>query len=433
MREAFKAAGAPSPGFPCWTRQGDPETVLASGLAFPLVVKPVDNMGARGVRRVDDAAGLVEACRAALPLSRSSRVIVEEYMEGRELSLDAIVYRGEVTVCGIADRDIFFPPWFVEMGHTIPTELDGATAKEIARVFEAGIHAIGIDNGAAKGDIKLTPRGVMIGEIAARLSGGYMSGWTYPLSSGVEVTEAALNIAVGLPPANLAALFKRTCAERAIISIPGVVEAVEGEDDARGVAGVEHVFLRVAAGDEVQFPSNNVQKCGNVIAAAESRSDAVTAARKGICALSIRLRPRVEKTMRYIFHENGHDAFASLDGTTRKAIGDLPPFRGDPLHAVAGAAIAVAALPGFARLQAEDWHGLLLADAVRQALLRGGGIIAEPGTELGTQPGAAAPFMLSGLFWRAMLRGSVQGGVFLLDSIRAAAALGRLPELLAEA
>ena len=113
------------------------------------------------------------------------------------VSLDAIVYKGTVTVCGVADRHVFFPPNFVELGHTMPTSLDEKAVGRIVAVFEAGIKAIGIDFGAAKGDLKLTRTGPMVGEIAARLSGGYMSGWTFPLSSGVEVTEAALNISVG--------------------------------------------------------------------------------------------------------------------------------------------------------------------------------------------------------------------------------------------
>jgi biotin carboxylase len=235
MREAFRAAGAPSPRFACWTGQGDPGALLSADLGFPLVVKPVDNMGARGVQRVDDAQALGEACRAALPLSRSARVIVEEFMEGRELSLDAIVYRGRVTVCGVADRHIFFPPRFVEMGHTMPTELDPATVTEIEAAFASGIRAIGIDNGAAKGDIKLTPRGAMIGEIAARLSGGYMSGWTFPLSSGVDVTGAALNIAVGLPPGDLAPREKRDVRGAGCHFHPG-----SGGSSGGGGGGVRH-------------------------------------------------------------------------------------------------------------------------------------------------------------------------------------------------
>ncbi len=424
MREAFMKAGVPSPRFAAWTGEGDPAAALDSGMTFPLVVKPVDNMGSRGVIRVDDEAGLADACRAALRLSRSSRVIVEQFMEGRELSLDAVVYRGGITVCGVADRHIFFPPSFVEMGHTMPTDLDEAVVRKAEEVFRAGIRAIGIDNGAAKGDIKMTPRGPMIGEIAARLSGGYMSGWTFPLSSGIEVTEAAMNIAVGLPPGDLAPRHHRTCAERAFISIPGTVEQVWGVEDAKRSAGVAEVFSRVAPGSEVVFPSNNVEKCGNVIAAADTRREAVDAAERGIAAIGIRLRPLNGTTTRFLFHESGHSAYGAASVDLLSAVDRMPPFSGDPGHVAFRKALPVQPVPGFERSEARDWHGIRLAEAVRLAFLHG-----EAALRTGRPDNM---FVLSGLFWKAMIRGSVQGAVYLLDSVRLAASRGRLMEFLAE-
>lgn len=424
MREAFRKAGVPSPRFAAWTGEGGPAAILESGLIFPLVVKPVDNMGSRGVRRVDDQAGLEDACRAALLLSRSSRVIVEQFMEGRELSLDAVVYRGAITVCGVADRHIFFPPSFVEMGHTMPTDLDEGAVREAEEVFRAGIRAIGIDNGAAKGDIKMTPRGPMIGEIAARLSGGYMSGWTFPLSSGVEVTEAAMNIAVGNPPGDLSPRYHRTCAERAFISIPGTVEQVWGLEDARRSPGVAEVFSRVSPGSEVVFPANNVEKCGNVIALSDTRTGAVDAAERGIAAIGIRLRPLSEKTTRFLFHESGHNAYATVPPAMLSTIARMRPFKGNPAREVPTGTVQIEPLPGFSQSEARDWHGTRLAEAVRLAFLHG-----DAALHTG-MPGDF--FVLAGLFWRAMIRGSAQGGVYLLDSVRRAASQGRLMEFLAE-
>ncbi|MGA2975767.1 MAG: ATP-grasp domain-containing protein [Spirochaetia bacterium] len=422
MREALAAAGVPSPRFACWTGQRDPVSLLGEGFGFPLVVKPVDNMGARGVRRVDDPAALADACAAALPLSRSSRVIVEQYMEGPELSLDAVVSGGIITVCGVADRHICFPPSFVEMGHTMPTSLGPSTVREIEQVFRAGIRAIGIDNGAAKGDIKLTPAGPMVGEIAARLSGGYMSGWTFPLASGVEVTEAALNIAVGIPPGNLTPSMSRTCAERALISIPGIVELVSGVEEAKRVPGIAEVFLRVAPGDEVVFPSNNVQKCGNVLAVADTRTAAVAAAHNGLALLRIRLRPALEKTNWHIFHDSGNDAFELISVETRRAMEKMPPFLGNPSSVTPADEIGIAP---FNRIKGEkilDWYGSSLDAAVKMACRDGRGTVLSGGED--------GRFALCGLFWRAMVRASAQGGTYVLDSVREAARRGKLKELL---
>jgi biotin carboxylase len=423
MREAFARAGVPSPRFLCWTGEGDPRVPSAEGLGFPLVVKPVDNMGARGVRRVDSPEGLSEACSAALPLSRSHRVIIERFMEGPELSLDAIVYEGRVTVCGVADRHICFPPSFVEMGHTMPTALDAGTVRRIERVFADGIRALGIDRGAAKGDIKLTPEGPMIGEIAARLSGGYMSGWTFPLASGVEVTEAAMNVAVGLPPGDLTPQRHRTCAERALISVPGIVDAVAGVEDARRLPGVTDVFLRAAAGDEVVFPANNVQKCGNVLAVAEAREAAIATAQRALGSILLRLRPLTIRTTHYLFHESGNDAVTGLSSPFLESLRAMPGWVGELAQVRSDGPVAVLPLRGAEDPAFVDWYGGSLSLAVQRALQLGNGSLEDA-------PHSGVPAVGS-IFWRAVLRGGTQGGVYLLDSVRIAARQGTVKELLA--
>ena len=424
MREAFDAHGVPSPRFACWTGTGDPIAALRQGMSFPLVVKPVDNMGARGVRRVQDPAQLADACGEALALSRSSRVIIEEYMEGPEFSLDAIVDKGAVTVCGVADRLIRFPPSFVEMGHTIPTAADPGAVRALEAVFLRGIAAIGIDNGAAKGDIKLTPRGPMVGEIAARLSGGYMSGWTFPLASGVEVTEAALNIAVGLPPGDMTPRRRKVCAERALISLPGVVEDVGGEREAAGVAGVAEVFLRVAPGDTVVFPSNNVQKCGNVLAVGDSLAEAEAAASRALGVFEVRLRPLVAATRDHLRRPGRHPCFEALDPALAAAIAALPSYRGDPLTIEPGSPVRVEAVPGFEDSTAKDWHGMGLPESVKHACERGEGILVTAA--------GGRDFILSGIFWRSLVTGGRQGALYALDSLREATRRGNVKEYLSE-
>ena len=190
MRECFKKANLPSPDFITVTAEHLADPNYLPSIPYPLVIKPVDNMGSRGCRRIDSIDEFPEAAKTAIGFSRSGRAIVESYMDGPEFSVDAIVYKGEITICGLADRHIFFPPYFIEMGHTMPTIIKEEMKRVMLDTFRAGIHALGLagkDNiGAAKGDIKLTSNGTvfkpMIGEIAARLSGGYMSGWTYPYS-----------------------------------------------------------------------------------------------------------------------------------------------------------------------------------------------------------------------------------------------------------
>lgn len=333
MRECFRKAGVPSPAFIELTaadlaapadrleargnvRYSDLGAATADTLErrlgelagrFPLVVKPVDNMGARGCSLVKNLSELRKAAATALQYSRSGRAIVEEYIEGSEFSIEGLIFGGRLYITALADRHIFFPPYFIEMGHTIPSDCTQDIADEVMSVFERGVHALGLTDGAVKGDILVRNGKAFVGEIAARLSGGYMSGWTVPYSCGLDITAAALTLALGGSPRlhtcgkdSFVIPLKQNCpfvsAERAWISIPGQVASVSGLEAARAAPFVKDVFPRAGAGDTVVFPQNNVEKCGNVLSAAPSRREAVQASEAACRKIVLRLRPHVAET-----------------------------------------------------------------------------------------------------------------------------------------
>jgi len=190
---------------------------------------------------------------------------------------------------------------------TIPSECTQDIADEVISVFERGVHALGLTDGAVKGDILVRNGKAFVGEIAARLSGGYMSGWTVPYSCGLDITAAALTLALGGSPRlhtcgkdSFVIPLKQNCpfvsAERAWISIPGQVASVSGLEAARAAPFVKDVFPRAGAGDTVVFPQNNVEKCGNVLSAAPSRREAVQASEAACRKIVLRLKPHVAET-----------------------------------------------------------------------------------------------------------------------------------------
>jgi len=288
MRKGFENSGVPSPPF-AEIRFIDDVPAGIRRLPSPWVVKPVDSMGARGVQRIDEIEKLQEAVRLAGRYSRAKRVLVESLIEGPEFSLDALVEKGRMIPCGIADRHIHYPPHFIEMGHTIPSRLPIRKQAALWDTFERGIRALGLSHGAAKGDIKLSPQGPVVCEIAARLSGGFMSGYTYPYSSGVHPTESAIRLALGMgagvPKANL----RLICAERALIGIDGTVSAIEGVEEAARLPGVRNLFFRVGRGDKVNFPRSNVEKIGSVIATGSSHDEADECALRALRRIKISL------------------------------------------------------------------------------------------------------------------------------------------------
>ncbi|HRZ26021.1 MAG TPA: alpha-hydroxy-acid oxidizing protein [Spirochaetota bacterium] len=265
MRMRFKENDVPSPNFlPVWSLSDAKKACKILG--FPLVMKPSDNMGARGVSRIDNLNQVSDAFQFSKSASPSGELIIEEYMEGPELSIDAIIYNNEITFTGVADRIIEYPPYFVETGHTMPSSLPKKIQDQACEVMRKGIRALGITIGAAKGDIKITKDGPMIGELAARLSGGFMSAYTYPLSSGVDLMRAAIEVALGQEPGNLEPVHSRVAIERAIITKPGIVKKINGLEEALKVPGIKEIFLNIKPGEKIVKPRSNVEKAGHIIA-----------------------------------------------------------------------------------------------------------------------------------------------------------------------
>ena len=301
MRKCFKEKGVPSPDFVEVTESEIERLSSDESVLFPKVVKPVDNMGARGCRLVRNKSEFEPALRDAVAFSRTGKAIVEDYMKGMEFSIDALVHEGNVTITGFADRHIFFDPYFIEMGHTMPSSVSEAVKKNVVDVFVKGVKALGLTEGVAKGDVKYTEKGAMIGEIAGRLSGGYMSGWTYPYASGVNLTMEAMKIALGLGKTLPSEIECNAVShERAFISIPGVVSVVYGEDKAVASPFVKNVFFRVKEGSRVDFPRNNVEKCGNVISRCADRRLSLKGAEMAVSEIVLRLEKNNESTQNYL-------------------------------------------------------------------------------------------------------------------------------------
>ncbi|WP_297204601.1 alpha-hydroxy-acid oxidizing protein [uncultured Brachyspira sp.] len=288
MRERFKKNNVPQPDFfPVWNYEEAMEAY--KHLNKPVVVKPADNMGARGVMKVANENDILAAFNRAKSASPSGEVIIEEFMDGPELSIDMLIYNDEIHVTGVADRIIEFPPFFIETGHIMPSALEKEKIEDAVNVMKHGIKALNLKIGAAKGDIKVTKNGAMVGEIAARLSGGFMSAYTYPLSTGVNLIKNAIEIALGNPPSDLKPKWNKVSVEKAFLPGTGIIESIDGVENAKKIEGVKEVFIKTKAGDILVTPTNNLEKAGNIITVGSTRDEAIAIANKAMSAVHFRL------------------------------------------------------------------------------------------------------------------------------------------------
>ena len=411
MRQTLRDAGIAVPDFLAFSAEELQRLApadLASRLALPVVVKPVDSMGARGVVRADSWDDAYRFALEAVEHSRSGRVIIEGFVDGPEFSLDALVYENHVVITGFADRHIKYPPFFVEIGHTIPTDIDPGLRARIEEQFAIAVRALGLGPGAAKGDLKWSDGKVVVGEIANRLSGGYMSGWTYPFSSGVTLTEHAVRLALGLPLDRITEPLQRTSAERALLSIPGVVSEIAGFEAASSFPGIEASFAMREEGDRVVFPRNNVEKAANVIAVADDRAAAMQQGENAIAKMLVRLRANDSETDLFLY---GAQAEACADGRNGAYSAfpwavDLPPMPAADRRTTDSSA-PVVWIPDDA--SGRDWAFRSASESIEFARSLTGENIQIARGAIPTDPGEIG-------LARALARGGAQGLVYALDS-----------------
>ena len=296
MRERFKLNNVPQPNFyPAWSY--DKALSAFHKLNKPVVVKPADNMGSRGVMKITNEKDMLYGFNRAKSASPSGEVIIEEFMDGPELSIDMLIYEDNIYVTGVADRIIEFPPYFIETGHIMPSALEESEINDAINVMKKGIKALGLSIGAAKGDIKVTKNGAMVGEIAARLSGGFMSAYTYPLSSGVNLIKNAIEIALGDKPSDLKPKWDKVAVEKAFLPGVGIIDSIQGIEKAKSIDGVKEIFIKTKAGDLLIAPTNNLEKAGNVIAVADTRDEAIKIANEAISTIHFNIKSEASITV----------------------------------------------------------------------------------------------------------------------------------------
>ncbi len=286
MRLALRAAKVPVPDFELVDSFQKAVEALER-LGIDCVIKPQKNMGARGVRRINNLDDLKEGFDLSLRYSGSGKVIIEQYIDSPELSIDALVYNGKVAITGIADRIIEYDPYFVETGHIMPSNLSGELTGFAVETFKNGIRALGITNGAAKGDIKISAGSCYIGEIAARLSGGFMSSYTYPYSSGIDLMKNMVLISLGFPHEDIKPIKNWVSIERAIIPAPGFIREIRGLEEAKQIENVRDIFFDGKPGDKVRSPQNNLDKYGHIIVAAPTYQEALLASHKAVRRIKV--------------------------------------------------------------------------------------------------------------------------------------------------
>ncbi len=269
QRERLAEQGVPQPDWKMVTN--------AEGLTVPCVVKPPDRQGQKGLTIVQDEVDLPAAVATAVAASRSGAALVEEFVPGPELTVNAFSTGGLFHALTVTDRLTAEPPAFgVALAHAWPSAHDAAAA---ANVAEQAAAALGIQEGPTYTQVVLGRDGPRVMEIAARLGGGHDAELCHA-ALGVDLNGLALAAALGDP----VELPEQDPVGGACVSFlvapPGLLTDVEGVDQALAAEGVLAARVYRRPGWIFTPLRRGGDRAGYVLATGDSRDDALTRAER---------------------------------------------------------------------------------------------------------------------------------------------------------
>ena len=196
MRQCFMENGVPSPKFTLVKADGDYDNIR--GFEFPLIVKPTDRSGSKGVEKVLDPVQLETAVKRAQEVSFKKEAIIEEFVTGREISVESISFEGKHYILQITDKVTTGAPYFVELEHHQPSSLPADIQERVKTIVLKALDALNIKYGASHSELKITENGdIKVIEIGARMGGDFIGSDLVKLSTGYDFLKGVIEVALG--------------------------------------------------------------------------------------------------------------------------------------------------------------------------------------------------------------------------------------------
>lgn len=282
MREAFEKGNAPSPKSILTDSAEDAWEHLQNDFTTDGILKPSRNSGSRGIAKVVrdmNKADFINAYNIALNESRDKSVLIEQFIEGPEFSIEIIVWNGKVNVLTVTDKKTTGAPHFVELGHNQPSCYSKEDVETLKAAAVAGAKALGVNNCACHAEAKLMNGKAYLMEIGARLGGDFISTELTHLSTGIDMVAAAINVALGIEPDLSVKEEPKGACIRYFCPKPGRLISVSNTE----VLDDPHVYKKeiyVHEGDIIPEVTSSLSRSGHVIVIEKTPQKAIELAER---------------------------------------------------------------------------------------------------------------------------------------------------------
>ena len=282
MRKAFEKGNAPSPKSILAQDAEDAWSRLQNEFDTDAILKPSRNSGSRGIAKVSrnmDKGDFIRAYDEALSESRDHSVLIEQFIEGPEFSIEMIVWRGDIHVLTVTDKKTTGAPHFVELGHNQPSCFSATDVETLKAAAVAGVRALGVNNCACHAEAKLMNGKAYLMEVGARLGGDFISTELTHLSTGIDMVAAAIDVALGVEPDLSAKEEPKGVCIRYFCPKPGKLVSISNTE----VLNNPHVYLweiYPKEGDVIPAVTSSLCRSGHVIVTEKTPQKAIELAER---------------------------------------------------------------------------------------------------------------------------------------------------------
>ncbi len=243
----------------------------AYDLYYPLIIKPRDNSGSRGVKLCRNKEELQEAMQEALQYSHLDNVLVEEYIEGQEYSIEGLHYEGKSEVIQFTEKTTTEFPYNVELAHKQPANLTEEQKNDIRELVSKIAKCMHFENCPSHTELKINERGIFIIETSPRLGGDYITSTLVPLSTGINMEDQLLNIALGGKVDTQTGRVEKASGVCFFCLPEGVVKRIDPQiNEVASWPGVYSFELKLKESDEVHQITSSLNRYGEFILVGKS-------------------------------------------------------------------------------------------------------------------------------------------------------------------
>lgn len=244
---------------------------------YPVIVKPRDNSGSRGVIYCDNQGHLLKALKEVVTYTHKQTVLIEEFLDGPEYSIESIHFNGQSHVIQFTQKETTKFPYNVELGHIQPANLSDSEKQSIISIISQLGIAMGYENCCSHTELKITSKGIYIIETSPRLGGDFITSVLTPLSTGVNIENLQIKLSIGedITDEDVASAYQKFSGIKYFELPVGIIQSEPDLSGLYNMPALKYCEFNLKKNDRVNKITSSLNRYGYAIFQTDNREELI--------------------------------------------------------------------------------------------------------------------------------------------------------------